>query len=256
VHFSDCSAYSFSADSRIVGMKTYEIAEGIFQSISSKYPMVVSISCTGIFYLLLEQVLRQTDRKIVVVSPVGKKAIKLANLFFGYLKVFDVFKAPRIRYPFEQLVTQGRIVIFEELCPSMVEECRNNAMVFVTPGWKEEIKNSLDLYHDCDYMRLIHCQSDTKSNTVNNFEGVLAAFIEASLANRLMLTCDTNTILSLASFGIAQKSGRIFIIEHSFYPSHSTLKSTLSHRPLDFVSVLKNLVKVLIYMYLSIVLTI
>ncbi len=69
----------------------------------------------------------------------------LANLYFGYLSAFSVFKRPRRSYSFSKWEEEGRICIFEEVVAGVLDLMQDKVptIMFICKPWHDVLKASL-----------------------------------------------------------------------------------------------------------------
>ncbi|PJF17601.1 hypothetical protein PSACC_02607 [Paramicrosporidium saccamoebae] len=112
-----------------------------FKDLNIKGGTIIPICCGENMLRLLETALQTGHPRIVIISPVATKCLKLRNLYFGYQREFEVFKAPRVQIPFEDHISNGRLLVFESINEELVSlaSSMSDSCIFVAPLWLNEV---------------------------------------------------------------------------------------------------------------------
>jgi hypothetical protein len=112
-----------------------------FKDIGIESRTIIPICCGENMLQILETALKTGHTRIALVSPVATKCLKLRNLYCGYQSEFEVFKAPRVQIPFEDYISNGRLLIFESISEELVSLASSvsDLCIFVAPLWLTEI---------------------------------------------------------------------------------------------------------------------
>lgn len=107
---------------------------------------IISIPCCGAFFAILREKLALSNERVIVLSPIARKSVKLADLFYGYQKTDST--AHRLQFRFEKYESSGQLVLFESITENLLEIVveRSNCTIFVCPAWSEDILSIFEGY--------------------------------------------------------------------------------------------------------------